>query len=240
MKETDLFAATKSWLEERDWDVYAEVTGVGGRADVVGKNGKSLLNVELKLQLSFDLLSQAFDRKSYFHYVYIGIPKRKTALPRFVRDLLIREGIGLLVIENGFARMSIPARFNRPAHYHRIDWEHILRPEYKLHIGGDNGSHIQTPYKLLMKEIRNYLVAIRDSDISRSIRGGFRNYGWISIEDILDHCEAHYHYAAPKPSVSNALRSFEMDWCEVKKEKGKLFYRAKDGIRRSLYEEEIS
>lgn len=234
MKETELFLPIKSWLEERGWDVYAEVTGVGGRADVIGKNGKTFLNVELKVQLSFELLSQAIDRKSYFHYIYIAIPKRKSPMPRLVPEILKREGIGLLYIENNFARMSIPARFNRPPHNHRVDWEHMLRPEYKLHTGGDNGSHILTPYKLLIKDVRNYLITIRNADLSRSIHGGNRNYGWVPIDEILNHCEAHYHYTSPKPSLSNALRTFELVWCEIKKEKGKLFYRAKEGIKSVL------
>ncbi|OZQ81176.1 hypothetical protein [Paenibacillus sp. VTT E-133291] len=234
MRETDLFEPVKYWLEEREWDVYAEVTGVGGRADIVGRHGMAVLNVELKVQLSFELLSQAVDRKAYFHYVYIGIPKRKTPIPRIARDLLNREGIGLLEIQNDFVSMSLPGRFNRPAPYHNIKWDSVLRPEYKLHVGGDNGPHIQTPYKLLMNGIRNHLISVRDADNLRSVHGGFRNYGWIEIQEILDHCEAHRHYAAPKSSVSNALRSFEMNWCEVKKEGGKLFYRAKEDIQRQM------
>lgn len=232
MKETDLFAATKQWLEEKGWDVYAEVTGVGGRADVVGNQGKVMLNIELKLQLSFELLSQALDRKSYFHYVYVAIPKRKTPIPNIVRDILQREGIGLLEISDGYASLILPARFNRPPCFHLVNWENTLRPEYKSQVGGDNGSHILTPYKILMIEVRNYLVGVRDADNSRAIHGGFRNYGWVSIDDILNHCEAHRHYASPKPSLANALRSYELDWCETKKENRKTFYRAKEGTKR--------
>lgn len=232
MSEKDLFLPVKEWLVERNWDVYAEVSGVGGRADVIGRQGKVMLNVELKKQLSFDLLDQAMSRKNYFQYIYIAIPKRKTSLPRVVRDLLKREGIGLLMIDQGFCKMQVHARFNRPPYYDNIEWRYLLKKEYESHIGGDNGSHILTPYKLLMKQIRNYLVTVKDADSIRAVHGGYRNYGWVSIDDILEHCEADYHYASPKPSVSNALRNFEMDWCEVKKEKGRLYYRAKNETQR--------
>ena len=230
MKETDLFMPVKLWLEESGWDVFAEVTGVGGRADVVGKHGIAKLNVELKAQLSFELLDQAIYRKKYFHYVYIAIPKRKAPLPRLAEDILNKEGVGHLEVHDGCVRVKTPARFNRPPFHDRIKWENVLRSEYKSHIGGDNGSHILTPYKILMRQIRNYLVSVRKADNSRSVHGGIRNYGWVSIDDILDHCEAHHHYKSPKPSVSKVLRSHEMDWCEIKKESGKLLFRAKNEV----------
>lgn len=236
MKETDLYLPVKKWLEDRGWDVYAEVTGVGGRADIVGRQGRVTLNIELKLQLSFDLLGQAIDRKNYFNYVYIAIPKRKSGIPRFVKQVLENEKIGIIYIDqimgHSTAHVYSSARFHRPPYYDRIDWDDLLKPEYKGHTGGDNGSHILTPYKILMCEVRNYLISIRVADLSRTNYGGHRNYGWKSIDDILEHCEADHHYAAPKPSMSHALRTFEKDWCETKKEKGRLYFRAKEGVER--------
>lgn len=238
MKETDLFPAVKNWLTERHYEVYAEVPGVSGRADVIGRQGKILVNVELKKQLSFELLGQAIERKQYFHYVYIGIPKRKTHLPRLAYDIIRREGIGILDIYTGsnWASRSLPAKFNRPPLHHRINWDDTLRIEYKDHVGGGNGPHLWTPYKLMIKMVRNYLVGIRRSDDLRAKHGGHRNYGWVSIDEILNNCEADRHYSAPKPSLSNALRNIEHEWCEIKKEDGKLYYRAKEGTK-EVYED---
>ncbi|MCM3593659.1 hypothetical protein M4D58_23845 [Brevibacillus borstelensis] len=95
MKETDLYEPIKKWLNTKGFDVYAEVKSHGFRSDVIGKSGPALANVELKLQLSFDLLDQALSRKNFFNYTYIAIPRRKS-IPRFVRRVLEKENIGLL------------------------------------------------------------------------------------------------------------------------------------------------
>jgi hypothetical protein len=220
-KETDLFEPVRSWLEDKGYEVFAEVKFYGVRADVVGRCGPAMVNVELKKQLSFDLLEQAFHRRKYFNYTYIAIPKQKS-ISSFVRTLLDRERIGLLQVdENGRVSTSGIARFNRIPDPKRINWSAFLREEMKANVGGDNGSHIHTPYKLMMGSVKGYLDRMRSSDEKQ----GHPDPGWVSIERILDVCET--HYANPKPSLSQALLKYESDWCEKTTIGRKVHFRSK-------------
>lgn len=220
MKETDLYEPIKKWLNTKGFDVYAEVKSHGFRSDVIGKSGPALANVELKLQLSFDLLDQALSRKKFFNYTYIAIPKRKS-VPKFVRRFLERENIGLLQVDgDGRVIISWVAKFNRIAPPYKKDWNKFLREEMKENIGGDNGSHILTPYKLMMDSVKKYLERVRKADEKQKNNRD----GWLLIEEILNNCET--HYANPKPSLAKALLNYETDWCETKKESGRRYFRA--------------
>lgn len=85
--------------------------------------------------------------------------------------------------------------------------------------GGSTGGGFYTPYRGTMQNVRELLERRRKWPGANGDPDG-----WLTISEILDHCET--HYASPKPSLSSALRSFEGDWCEWKKENGKLWFRA--------------
>jgi hypothetical protein len=93
LKETDLFEPVKNWFLENGYEVYAEVTApmLIGRPDVVARKHPVTICVELKKSISFELLYQALERKRYFNYVYIGIPKRKSIIPYLAQDILRRD-----------------------------------------------------------------------------------------------------------------------------------------------------
>lgn len=226
MKESDLFPPLKQWLEERDYDVYAEVESgrTGGRADIVAVSGPAVAVVEMKLSLSLDLIAQAVRWLPYANYVYIAVPYSKhRKLHNYASLFLKREGIGLLEVDIHTNHRYTGARcVIRPKFQRRVD-NHIresLVPQHKDLPGGHAGGGYVTPYRLTIDEVKDFLTRRR-----RWQRNGWDPEGWVTINEILDHCET--HYAAPKPSLSKALRDFEHDWCEVKKEGGRLWFRAK-------------
>lgn len=98
MKESDLFEPIKDWLEERGWEVFAEVSGYEGIADIVGRQRKMYCIVEMKTSLSHEVIDQAIRWVGYVHYIYIAIPKRKSAIPRYLEQLFREKGIGVLEV----------------------------------------------------------------------------------------------------------------------------------------------
>jgi hypothetical protein len=223
LKETDLFEPVKNWFLENGYEVYAEVTApmLIGRPDVVARKRPVTICVELKKSISFELLYQALERKRYFNYVYIGIPKRKSIIPYLAQDILRREGIGVfeIDIEHGTAYPSTKPRFNRPSLFDRVDWDKALRKEYKQHVGGYNGPGLYTPYKITILKVKEYLQHAYFSDKR------IGEDGWRTMDEILEYCET--HYCNPKPSLSKVLLEIEHEWCESKKENRKLHFRFK-------------
>lgn len=78
LTETELAAEVVRHLDEAGWETYQEVQLAGRRADIVAvRHGTELMVVETKLNLTFDLLDQAFRWKPYAHAVYIAVPFAK-------------------------------------------------------------------------------------------------------------------------------------------------------------------
>jgi hypothetical protein len=74
MRETDLYAPIKSFLEGQGYEVKAEITD----CDLVAMRGDDPpVIVELKLNLSLALLLQGVDRQSISDAVYVAVPARK-------------------------------------------------------------------------------------------------------------------------------------------------------------------
>lgn len=229
MKESDLYPYVKAWLEKRGDTVYPEVEPqhTNRRADVLGLNGSVITVVEMKTALSLQLLEQAVAWTDRTHYVWVATPKpkKRDALPWLVRKILEQYGVGLLLIDTKeypewYAKHKQPEdrvspyimpQLNRKARVHI--WKNSLT-EYHLTHGPDGGSkaggHI-TPYRVTIIRIKEYLQ---------------RN-GWQDLTSIIAACET--HYASPRPSVAQALLNFENDWCESKKECGRLYFRVKEG-----------
>jgi len=103
MRETELYAPIKSYLEALGYVVRGEVDG----CDVTArKDDGPLLIVELKLTLNLELILQAIDRQLVSDTVYIAIPddrrtKSRTVLRRSYGDVLRLVkllGLGLMVV----------------------------------------------------------------------------------------------------------------------------------------------
>ena len=99
MRETELYAPIKAFLEGQGWEVKAEI----GAADVVAnRDGDPPLIVELKVGFSLALVHQAVDRQSMSDLVYIAVP-RKTGKAFYsslkqMRKLCRRLGLGLITV----------------------------------------------------------------------------------------------------------------------------------------------
>lgn len=100
MKETDLYLPVKAWLQERGFEVKAEV----GAADVVAcRAGEDPVIVELKVGFSLTLLQQAVARQRISDWVYVAVPrwKGKSSWKTFKGNvgLCKRLGVGVLSVK---------------------------------------------------------------------------------------------------------------------------------------------
>ncbi len=99
MRETDLYAPIKTFLEGQGYEVKSEITD----CDLVAVRGEDApVIVELKLNLSLALLLQGVDRQAITDWVYVAVPVGKGARWRGqVRDavkLCRRLGLGLISV----------------------------------------------------------------------------------------------------------------------------------------------
>ncbi len=98
LREADLYAPLRAYLESLGYTVRAEVNG----CDVGATKGEDLVLVELKKSLNVSLLVQAVERQRATDSVYVGIPRPKgsawTRQWRGVRRLLRRLELGLIFI----------------------------------------------------------------------------------------------------------------------------------------------
>lgn len=212
MKESDLFEPVKQFLinEVGCSAVYGEVAN----CDVLGIHGKSNVIVELKTSLSFKVIEQALDRLHSAQYVYVAVPKPKT-ISRLARSILQQNKIGLLLInERKQIERNIPARFNRVRNY-KSNIRKLIRSYHETQVGGVKSGEGETEYSITIQRIKEYLQRTRRFD---------RSEGWVSVEQILEHCET--HYSNPKPSVMATLQAnWNRSWCESKVEGRKRYFR---------------
>lgn len=99
MKETDLYAPIKSYLEGQGYEVKAEVKD----CDLVAiRSVEDPVIVELKLSLSIGLLMQGIDRQTMTDAVYVAVPagkgKRWASQVKDAVKLCRRLGLGLISV----------------------------------------------------------------------------------------------------------------------------------------------
>ena len=99
MRETELYAPIKAFLEGQDYVVKAEV----GAADVVACRGEEEpVIVELKTGFSLSLVHQAVARQAITDAVYIAVPRktgrRFLGVLKQMKTLCRRLGLGLITV----------------------------------------------------------------------------------------------------------------------------------------------
>ncbi|MBL4751668.1 MAG: hypothetical protein JKX71_14005 [Amylibacter sp.] len=108
MKETELYAPIKAYLEGQGYDVKAEVKD----CDLVAMRGaEAPVIVELKLSLSIALLMQGIDRQTITDAVYVAVPagkgKRWASQVKDAVKLCRRLGLGLISVRFDAATPSV-------------------------------------------------------------------------------------------------------------------------------------
>ncbi len=99
MRETELYAPVKAFLESQTYEVKAEVAS----ADVVAcRTGEDPVIVELKTTFSLALIHQGIERQKITDAVYIAVPRGKgkgfAASLKSMKILCRRLGLGLLTV----------------------------------------------------------------------------------------------------------------------------------------------
>lgn len=160
-KESDLYPPLKHFLESQGYEVKGEIQG----CDVVAvRSDEPPVVVELKLVLNLDLVLQAVDRFALTSKVYIGVPKRCSALKRRrkqVFKLLKMLGLGLLIIDPQTRVGAVDVPFD-PGPYrprrHKVRQGRLLG-EFRKRVGDPNLGGTSTR-KGILTAYRQRAVAI--------------------------------------------------------------------------------
>lgn len=157
MIEADLAAKIVKWLNEQHYEVYQEVAGRDGIADIVAMMDRRLWVIETKTSLGLAVMQQAHRWKPYAHWVSVGVPFNSGhGFP----EMVCRQfGIGVLRVsmrQSSYSDIteSVSPRLNRKAVTKNIR----LCEEQKTHAvaGNNNGSH-WSPYKQTCSGIVDYV-----------------------------------------------------------------------------------
>ena len=98
MKEADLYAPLKAYLEAQGYTVKSEI----GPADIMAQRGEDPpVIVEMKTALNLSLILQGVARQSLFADVYLAVPQPPKWTHRYkdLTALLRRLGLGLLTVK---------------------------------------------------------------------------------------------------------------------------------------------
>ena len=141
MRESDLYAPVKHYLEGAGYTVRGEV----GKCDVVAVLGESMVAVELKLSFGLPVLYQALQRLPAFDLVYVAVAVPEGRIARENFDSALRDavrmcrmlGLGFLTVRDGLTevqcdpgvyvpRKSPPRRARLLSEFRRRSGDHNL------------------------------------------------------------------------------------------------------------------
>jgi len=167
LQEADLYKPIQTHFVQEGYEVYGEVKD----CDMAVVRNDELMIIELKLNLSVDLLIQATKRQRLTDLVYIAIPKPKYK-PRSKRwtdicQLVRRLELGLIIVSTG-SRQKVEIVFQPTPFDRRKNLGQNKRKRQALlkeidgrsanfNIGGTNRTKIMTAYRENCIQIACYL-----------------------------------------------------------------------------------
>lgn len=168
LQEADLYKPIQTYFVREGYEVYGEVKD----CDMAVIKDDELMIIELKLNLSVDLLIQATKRQRLSDLVYIAIPKRKYK-PRSKRwtdicQLIRRLELGLILVNtSGKGKQTEiilqPTPFNRRKNlgHNKRKRQEVMKEidgrSADFNIGGSNRTEIITAYRENCIQIACYL-----------------------------------------------------------------------------------
>ncbi|MDL4839801.1 DUF2161 domain-containing phosphodiesterase [Aquibacillus rhizosphaerae] len=172
LQESDLYKPIQSHFLKEGYEVYGEVKD----CDMAAIKDDELILIELKLNLSVDLLIQATNRQRLSELVYIAIPRPKKYNPRSKRwrnicQLVRRLELGLILISFSGNRKKLefifdPTPFNRKKSMaqNKRKRQEILKEidgrSQDFNIGGSSRTQIMTAYRENCIQIACYLEKV--------------------------------------------------------------------------------
>ncbi len=164
MKETELYAPVKQFLERQGYTVKAEVQD----CDVVGVRGdEPVVIVELKTSLSIKLVLQGVDRQAISDFVYIACPRGSgrawLSRLRDIKKLCRRLGLGFMSVrmKDGDVRAHLdPAPYapRKNAKRRRGLLAEFQGRKGDLNMGGQTGVKVMTAYRQDTLRMVGYLA----------------------------------------------------------------------------------
>ncbi len=149
-KEEDMFPVIKELLQEKEYDVYAEVKDY----DVVGILNDEIVIVEMKKNLSVKLLYQGLKGQRITDKVYIAYPKpKKMPLSKYreVTTVIKRLGLGLIIVDMSKLTGKIAVEPNYKPRVNKKRKEMLINEingrNVSINIGGTTGKKINTSYR---------------------------------------------------------------------------------------------
>ncbi|SLN35300.1 hypothetical protein AQS8620_01218 [Aquimixticola soesokkakensis] len=163
MKEADLYAPVKAFLEAQGYVVKAEI----GACDVMAVRGSEPpVVVELKTGFSLALVLQGIDRQRVSDAVYLAVPKAKgTGWKLRYKDIVHlcrRLGLGLLAVDVAAQRVEAhldPAPYQPRKNTKRAGQllKEFTRRIGDPNVGGTTGVKRVTAYRQDAQKLRAYL-----------------------------------------------------------------------------------
>ena len=169
LQEADLYKPIQTHFLKKGYEVYGEVKD----CDMAVVKDDELMIIELKLNLTVDLLIQATKRQRLSDLVYIAIPKPKKYKPRSKRwtdicQLVRRLELGLILVTFSGNRNKVdvvlsPTPFERRKNLgqNKRKRQQLLKEidgrSADFNIGGSNRTKIITAYRENCIQIASYL-----------------------------------------------------------------------------------
>ena len=207
--ETDVAASIIAYLDNLHWEVFQEVTGAAGRADIVARQGSLIWIIEAKTTFGLPVIAQARRWRQHAHLVSVGTPRYLGDFD-FGREVCQMVGVGILCASHRpqHADGSMSSELLRPRlnrHPHRLP---KLCEEHKTYApAGTNGGGYFTPFNRTCKDIRDV--------VTRAGEG-------MPLKRVIDLVDHHYN---SNSTARNCMRKWiecgKVPGVEIRFEKGK-------------------
>ena len=208
--ETDVAEPVIAWLKNMKWEVYQEVEALAGICDIIAVQGPVVWAIEVKRQMSFDLIGQGERWLPYAHRVSVAVPAPAKWTPGRVASgkVLATLGIGLIHVRgpnlSEDRRVSIVGK--APLHRHALAATITakLEEEHKTFAAaGSPTGNRWTPFARTCKAIREIVT----------------EQPGISLKALVDAADHHYHTASSaKSCLSRYIQSGIVDGVEARRE----------------------